>query len=781
MSNDAYISAGYQATYAGSYSLDGTLVDGTHHAGPNATGAPGSTIALSAIWDYGSPIAVTQFDYSVEWAGTLTHTFDWSLDGTSWTNIGLVADATNNGNTPAWSDKTVSLSITARYLRYSAQGNGFGPSGTAFISIGNIAPTPSSAPIFYFGAATIQGVGVLTPVPTRSLKALAALSGVGLVQGTGKAATVGTSTLTGVGRLSPAPVRGVAGQATVQGVGTLDATHALLTPAVASGYQATSGFTYAPTLIDSDLHDGPVDSGSVGGTVSLTAVIDLNAPMLVGSLDWSVLWAGVLTQTFDYSLDSISWFPLSVPAISDDHAGVGLWADPSYTLPSPITARYLRYSATDTASGGNTPTVEIGSVASNQNSAECQSTQDIAASPPKTVTGTYPEASYNTTVSFPIPAGCTCTGWSLISDYAGSGSPFGRLFFTVTIPGTSYSHTDDVAPSTASPVSWAIGTPPFDTAYVTAKAGSVITFNLFLFNEGVNYSFTNFKLVTTCSCAASVKLSASVYDDILCVAWIDSAGGVRHARHLSPRHYIGDGTHGWDSVETIEASGCDNVGLAFLPNGRLYLTYKKGADNVYRFNEQIGRSGEWSATATPDPDNTGISANGIGKAQTFRIRSSGSTFQFAQCRDCLGAKWTTEKQVFTADSPTAGAVWAENQYIALYSVQDGKVRWKRDPNFSLVIADHDAGFTGYKVGGMCYTTAGVLVAPLWQIVSQRTVIARSRDRGDHWEKDGSYETHIPKLSRPPVAVNVEDAALVVWQVGDVPAFTGSLDGGRHWS
>lgn len=283
--------------------------------------------------------------------------------------------------------------------------------------------------------------------------------------------------------------------------------------------------------------------------------------------------------------------------------------------------------------------------------------------------------------------------------------------------------------------------------------------------------------------STATQPTSDTFRGILAFAWQDS-GAVKAAIHRGIVGQIGAGTTGWDSTQTIESSNGAGVGLAYLPNGRLYLDYALSGTPKFRTNDHIGGGpvGNWSSAASPSPSVNGLFGAGRAQGQAYRFRFNGTTIEFSQCRDAAGAVWTSPVTVVTGTSGQyAGACWIGNGYGCLYN-SGGSI-------YFLSTSDPDTWPSPVSaVSGLTYTTvalarsrAGVLLSLQWDQAGQHIYPARSRDMGQTWTQDGTAISALGTVSSPPALVAIEAFFLVVYLSSGAPAFLLSQDGGVTWS
>ena len=308
-------------------------------------------------------------------------------------------------------------------------------------------------------------------------------------------------------------------------------------------------------------------------------------------------------------------------------------------------------------------------------------------------------------------------------------------------------------------------------------------------------------LLQTCTGAAAERLQADCIGAIVAVSWI-SEGGLYTACHRGATRAIGRSTAGWEATQTVESANADNIGMVFLPDAALYLTYLLSGAPVYRLNHQFGSGAAWSGTQIPGPAVAGHSASGRGQEQAFRLRATGSQsvngpLEFSQCRDNRGANWTSPIAPAglvsaTAQGPYCGAAWMDNRTVALFSLAQS-VPGLGAAGMLLMSESTDGGdswsvpnYIGYS--GQCSSVAktaqGVLVAAIWGARGAGdtgTTFLISRNGGEGWVRPTIIGGPAPPpLSTPPVLAALEDTVFCIWVTGNQPQFLASTDGGNTW-
>lgn len=108
----------YQAAI-GSLSLDSSVNDGNNATGPDLTAGPPARICC--IVDLGADQLITQIDMVTGWSGNITRSLEWATAAapTTWHFITLIFLPGHAGVFSTALQSKTSLSITARYVRYS--------------------------------------------------------------------------------------------------------------------------------------------------------------------------------------------------------------------------------------------------------------------------------------------------------------------------------------------------------------------------------------------------------------------------------------------------------------------------------------------------------------------------------------------------------------------------------------------------------------------------------------------------------------------------------------
>ncbi len=316
------------------------------------------------------------------------------------------------------------------------------------------------------------------------------------------------------------------------------------------------------------------------------------------------------------------------------------------------------------------------------------------------------------------------------------------------------------------------------------------------------------QLQPPCTGVQTERLQADMSKDVLAVAWVGSAGGALNTIcHRGPSKHIGSSTVGWEAAHTVESAAADDIGMVFLPNESLYLTYLLSGSPVYRLNKMFGSGADWSTTGSPNPLVARHSASGRGEGQAFRFRALGTpttngNLEFSQCRDNRGALWTAGEDdsssiVITesAQGPWCGGIFVENACICLYSLAQ-TVPGLAAAGSLCMAKSVDGGqtwaltFTGYsgQCGGIARTRQGVLVAVVLTTSSPisglpglfGTAWLQSRNGGEGWANEFKFGLSVPALALPPAIAAQEDIVYTVWVTGDQPQFLASRDGGISW-
>ena len=304
-------------------------------------------------------------------------------------------------------------------------------------------------------------------------------------------------------------------------------------------------------------------------------------------------------------------------------------------------------------------------------------------------------------------------------------------------------------------------------------------------------------LSSDCEGAAGITVNADTYHErFLSLVWINSAGALKVATHNSPQGFIGNGADGWNAVHNVESANAADIGLAYLENGRLYLTYALSGTPKFRTANKVtpAQASDWSATATPDPSVARHSDQGRGQGQAFRARSlaaganaySGSgNIEFSQCRQNTGEHWTAPvSAVAGARGLYCGCVFISDGYGLLYKRDsDAGVYFKTTQNPSIWGAGQGTLISAlsWQPVGLVRLPSGRLVALLWDGGSSNLCkAAYSNDRGVTWTQSGTIAA-LPAMTTPPALVNCGHTVFAVFATGDTPRFVGSLDGGQTWA
>jgi hypothetical protein len=283
----------------------------------------------------------------------------------------------------------------------------------------------------------------------------------------------------------------------------------------------------------------------------------------------------------------------------------------------------------------------------------------------------------------------------------------------------------------------------------------------------------------------SRTLDADLLDDVLSVAWVDATSGALYTSvHRGPIAYIGNGTKGWETPQAVETANCAApLGLLYLPNSRLYLSYGLSSSQVWRYHEAHGGSGspDWSASTSGGQS---IACKGR-SGEIAWIAQSGTTLGYSRSQGLSGATWTTPVAAVSG-AVGIGVAWVEVGLAALYYDSSGNL-WRllaANPEAQWPAATAVTGLSGQLVDLKCASN-GVLVGLLWDwngtSGTQTFRACRSRDLGQTWEMDTEAIAAIPALAQPPVIVTQEHYLFAVWQSGNAPAFACSQDAGATWS
>lgn len=302
----------------------------------------------------------------------------------------------------------------------------------------------------------------------------------------------------------------------------------------------------------------------------------------------------------------------------------------------------------------------------------------------------------------------------------------------------------------------------------------------------------------SCNQQASSGISADIYEPngSLSVAWTNASGALKVSTNRASLHSGTLGMQNWTSPISLETANASDVGLTYMPGGKLYLTYDLSAAKKYRTCDKFGgsSSGDWSASGTPSPAVSRHSDSSRGTDIAFRVRATGNSasgsIEFSQVPSQDPSAWSSPVTINTVGrGPYCGAEWNGQKYILLYTRDaDGKIYTQVSTNGGVswtASPGTDTTKTG-QVSGLACNDAGVLCAPVWDNgtgsgSTNRVFAMRSRDGGDAWEKDASYITQIPALSTPPQIVAYGHYFIIIWVSSDQPQFVISEDGGTTWT
>ena len=239
----------------------------------------------------------------------------------------------------------------------------------------------------------------------------------------------------------------------------------------------------------------------------------------------------------------------------------------------------------------------------------------------------------------------------------------------------------------------------------------------------------------------------------LAVAWFGAAAsGVKplyigvHRGVLANAGSGSGSTAGW-AVYTYSSTMDERskLGLAFLPSGRLCLTYDTYSGSTptakVAMHDLMGRDlGGWGAAATLTPNAAQMLTTGWGMQQLHRARvDSGNALKVALCRDAQGAAWGTEVQVDTGvDADCGGVAWMGDGYGALYS-KSGTSYWKTTPTPASWSGSGAATSINGAVSWLSRHPAGILAA----IIGGAPCV--SRDRGATWSSDTTIGGNVPLI------------------------------------
>ncbi len=126
-----------------------------------------------------------------------------------------------------------------------------------------------------------------------------------------------------------------------------------------TGFETALGSCSAdPTISDGDNATGPDQTGPVDGDSAYTAIYDAGTTVTFTAANAKVGYEGALTDYWEVSTNGTSWMGLG-GTILPDHGGAFSLEDSGAPILLGYSARYIRYSAKDTASGGHTSRVSI--------------------------------------------------------------------------------------------------------------------------------------------------------------------------------------------------------------------------------------------------------------------------------------------------------------------------------------------------------------------------------------------------------------------------------------
>lgn len=292
------------------------------------------------------------------------------------------------------------------------------------------------------------------------------------------------------------------------------------------------------------------------------------------------------------------------------------------------------------------------------------------------------------------------------------------------------------------------------------------------------------------------RLQADCYKDVVVASWVNSGGALKTscARAASQKTAGTLGTEQWESPYTVEATNADDIGMVYLPNEQVYLTYLLSGTAKYRLNGQRGASAAWSAAATPSPLVARHSGSCRGQKQAVRVRALGTPstdglLQFSQCRDNAGAVWTTPVTITSfAAGPWAGIIYTGNTYVCLFNLSSGTTHGTANGIYKSTSTDGGATwstptFTGFigAVNGICQTAKGTLHAAVWSTTSHAMSVLTSRNQGLGWGNYFSCPFSTPTMTQPPVIAAQGDNVYLIWVTGDTPQYLMNTDGGYVFS
>jgi hypothetical protein len=290
------------------------------------------------------------------------------------------------------------------------------------------------------------------------------------------------------------------------------------------------------------------------------------------------------------------------------------------------------------------------------------------------------------------------------------------------------------------------------------------------------------------------RLQADVLHDNLALSWVTSGSAlktsVNRSASIKPLYAL---TGNFETPYVVEATNADDIGMVFLPNESLYLTYLLSGVAKYRLNKQFGTTGQWGTIQTPAPLVARHSASGRGQEQAFRFRALGTQstdgpIEFSQCRDNQGVNWTAPVTVTSfAQGPYCGGIYTGNKYVCMFSLSPSTTHGIPGGLYTSTSVDGGVTwgapvFTG--LGGQCNGIIRVkqetLLAVIWDNGTHGSTWVGSYNGGTGWGSFFQYGFSVPSLTQPPVIATDGDNIFVCWVTGDVPQYIMSTDGGHSF-
>jgi hypothetical protein len=293
------------------------------------------------------------------------------------------------------------------------------------------------------------------------------------------------------------------------------------------------------------------------------------------------------------------------------------------------------------------------------------------------------------------------------------------------------------------------------------------------------------------------RLQVDLMHDNLAISWVHSGAGLMTSVNRSPSKKAKFSLIGnFETPYVVESTGADDIGMVFLPNESLYLTYLLSGSAKYRLNKQFGTTGQWGSIQTPNPLVARHSASGRSQEQSFRFRALGTqvangVLEFSQCRDNQGVQWTTPVTVTTyASGPYCGGVCTDNSYVCLWTAAVN-VPGHVAAGYIYSSTSHDGGLTwGPEVfigfsgwcNGIVKLRQEVYLALVWGgydgVHPATSVALTSHNLAQGWSNNMVFGTFPPWLQQPPVIATDGDRAYICWVTNDVPQYIMSEDGGH---